>query len=53
MVVYSFVCGHVGRTNESPLAKTQAFIRVAEIRDANVTENHFPCPECKGKDNAV
>lgn len=53
MTIYRFNCGHVGRTNASELAKAQAFIRVAEIRRAHIEENHFPCPECKGKDNAV
>lgn len=47
MKVYRFDCGHVGRTNESDRAKTQAFIRVAEIRGEKVEDTGKPCPDCK------
>lgn len=40
-------CGHIGRTNESPRAKVQAFIRVAEIRKSPVKEVDKACPDCK------
>lgn len=51
--IYKFECGHVGRTNISDRAKAQIFIRVAEIRKATVEIARFPCPDCKGKDNAL
>lgn len=46
--VFRFTCGHVGRTNDAPYAKAQAFIRVAEIRKAKVIEPDKVCPDCKG-----
>jgi hypothetical protein len=42
-----FTCGHVGRTNDSWRAKTQAFIRVAEIRGGLLVAGEKPCPDCK------
>lgn len=48
-LLYRFSCGHVGRTNDSPNAKAQAFIRVAEVRGARVEEDRKPCPDCGGK----
>ena len=41
--VYSFTCGHVGRTADY----ANGFIRVAAVRDAPVLVAHFPCPDCK------
>ena len=48
-MVTRFSCGHVGRTNDSYRAKTEAFIRVAEIRDELVEESPKSCPDCKGR----
>lgn len=45
--VIRFSCAHVGRTNESPYAKVQTFIRVAAIRKAPVEVSDKPCPDCK------
>jgi hypothetical protein len=48
-MLYRFACGHVGRDNESPSRRRMvtAFIRVAEIRSAPVTDSLKSCPDCK------
>lgn len=56
MNVIRFECGHVGRTNNSPDAKAQSFIRVAEVRKAEVVSNPKPCPVCvntRAEENAI
>jgi hypothetical protein len=46
--VTRFTCGHVGRM--SVLGKTgNAFIRVAEIRNARVNQGFRECPSCRGR----
>lgn len=42
-----FTCGHIGRTNNGPDSKAQAFIRVAEIRNSPVDEVPKKCPGCE------
>jgi len=42
-----YACGHVGRQNEAPNAKAQAFIRVAEARKNKVEESAKNCPDCQ------
>jgi hypothetical protein len=46
-VLFRFACGHTGRTNDSYRARTQAFIRVAEVRGVPIEDRDSPCPDCK------
>lgn len=48
-MVTKYSCGHVGRENDSYLAKAKEFIRVAEIRREIVESKNQPCPDCKGR----
>jgi hypothetical protein len=48
-VVYKHTCGHIGRQ----ALLNSRFIRVAEIRGAQVKEARFPCPDCKRDSDVV
>jgi hypothetical protein len=48
-MLFRFLCGHVGRTNEGLRAKAQAFIRVAEVRSSYVEDVAKNCPDCTAR----